>query len=101
VTNKANLILPIVHLNGTSANDLVDQRATAIDALHAAGDALAKMAPNGRDYYPVPGLMPQAVDQHERRMNSLKALIHEIEMEMLAVSDLRSNHERAKRHSDV
>lgn len=81
-------VLPIVHLNGTSKETLVSLRAVAIDALHAAGQHLAAMAPNGRDYYPVDGLMAQAQAQHDRRMATLHALIDEIENEMLLISNI-------------
>lgn len=81
-------VLPIVHLNGTSKETLVSLRAVAIDALHAASQHLAAMAPNGRDYYPVPGLMEKAQVQHDRRMSALRGLIDEIEVEMNRLSDL-------------
>lgn len=80
--NEATIVLPIVHLNGTSAQELIEQRCEMINALHDAGKALARMAPNGRDYYPKPGLMDQAVKQHDRRMKTLKELIEEIDHEV-------------------
>jgi hypothetical protein len=55
-----NLVLPIIRLNGSSKQDLVKSRIDFAQALHAAGDALAAMSPNGRDYYPQPGLMEPA-----------------------------------------
>lgn len=85
MSTTAAPILPIVHMNGTSREALVQCRADAIDKLHMAGIALALMGPNGRDHYPEPGLMDKAVQQHDRRINALKALIAEIEAEMVAI----------------
>jgi hypothetical protein len=81
-------VLPIVHLNGTTRTELVELRANCVDSLREAGRMLAAMAPNGRDYYPEPGRMDRAVEQHDRRMNALRELINEIEAEMLAVDRL-------------
>jgi hypothetical protein len=43
---------PTLHLNGTSATDLLEQ---TLNATHAVSDAITKLeaaAPNARDYYP-------------------------------------------------
>jgi hypothetical protein len=80
-----NLVLPIIHLNGSSKQALVEQRVACAQALRNAGDALAAMSPNGRDYYPQPRLMEQAAAQHRRRAETLNALLTEIEQEMLAI----------------
>ena len=81
----ADLVIPIVHMNGTSREALKDERANVIDALVEAGKHLARMAPNGRDYYLEKGLMDKAVAQQERRMNTLKSLITELEAELEAI----------------
>ncbi len=44
---------PIVHLNGTSKEDLLQQYLDAGHALQAALEAMRGSYPNGRDYYPV------------------------------------------------
>lgn len=59
--SKTKVIAPLVHLNGTSKQELIEQRANAIDALTEAGRQLAFAGPNGRDYYPEPGLMQEQV----------------------------------------
>jgi len=41
-----------MHLNGTSANDLLDQHRAAMTAVEEAIEALHNAAPNARDYYP-------------------------------------------------
>jgi hypothetical protein len=81
------IVSPIVHCNGTSAAELLDLRETAYAALDAAAAALCQMAPNGRDYYPQPGLMTQADAQHRRRVQAIRDIMQEIEAECFAISD--------------
>ena len=50
---------PIVHMNGTGWSDLYEQYDAANAALRAAGDALRKASPNGRDYYVHPYERPR------------------------------------------
>jgi hypothetical protein len=81
-----NVIVPIVHSNGTGRRELLDQRCLAIDSLVAAGDALAKASPHDRDYYPRGGDYCQAAHrQHERRVGILQALIDELTAEAEAL----------------
>lgn len=86
-TADATLVVPIVHLNGTSANSLVEDRLKAYAAIGEAYDALKQMGPNGRDYYPQPGLMQLAIEQHRRRLLVLDALRAEIEAECEAINE--------------
>lgn len=79
---KTDLIVPVVHLNGTGKQDLIDMRERVDETLRLALAALKQMAPNGRDYYPVPGLMDRAVEQHFRRMRVLTDLQDELEEEI-------------------
>ncbi len=46
------MILPTVHLNGTSKAALLEQLENASNALNDAYAAMKQAAPNGRDYYP-------------------------------------------------
>lgn len=77
-----NVILPIVHLNGTSASSLIDARIKAYEALHEALDAFSEVAPNGRDYYPEPGRMKKAIEQHNRRCEAIFEITKELEYEI-------------------
>lgn len=88
------MILPIVHLNGTSKNDLIEQRREACIKLHEALDALSAMAPNGRDYYPVPGLFYKAVAISDARMATVRGIWKEVEAEAIALMDLPENRGR-------
>lgn len=47
--NHSGVVLPIVHLNGTSREQLMEERLNARDALQEALRALCRAAPNGRD----------------------------------------------------
>jgi len=81
--SNENLVLPIVHLNGTSRKELVDLRCEFGRKLRDAVEALTAMSPNGRDYYPEPGRLEKATAQHKRRLDTLHALYVEIESEVL------------------
>lgn len=83
-----DLVMPIVHLNGTSAESLLEERGNAWNAINEAYAALRRMAPNARDYYPgQPGLFEQAVAQHTRRLQALHDVMDELEMECDSIAD--------------
>lgn len=44
------MIKPIININGTSPDELIQTRRKAIEALDNAMKALQEMTPNGRDY---------------------------------------------------
>jgi hypothetical protein len=76
----SDLKIPTIHLNGTSKDALFQQVCNAIDAVHAAGDALAQATPNGRDYYPQgQEAIYAAMRQHEARMTKLREVARELE----------------------
>ena len=81
------MIMPTVHLNGTSQNDLLEGW---LKISHALGDALKAMyneGPNGRDYYQVPGAFTQAVAEHGARVEKIKAVKAEIDAIVEHVAD--------------
>lgn len=80
--SKGELIVPIVHLNGTSADELKEQLQFAYSSLWDAVEALKRSAPNGRDYYPQPGLLEKAELQHRRRIMTLHSMQQELEDQM-------------------
>jgi hypothetical protein len=70
---------PTIHLNGTSAESLLEQYRAAMDALQDAQSALAGTQPNGRDYYPAgPEAMDAALKEHWDRMTRLKEVRDQI-----------------------
>lgn len=73
------MILPTIHLNGTSKNNLFDGYVTALLAVEAAIDAVAQAAPHGRDYYPQGDhALRQAQAEHQDRLRRLNAISEEL-----------------------
>lgn len=73
------LILPTVHLNGTSKQELFDTYFEALDAIATARVALTKAYPNGRDYYPQGNTaIQQAMSQHADRLQRLETIYDEL-----------------------
>lgn len=73
------IMIPMVHLNGTSKKELVSQYDNAIQALETALDVLLKSAPNGRDYYPLgPNAYEVAREQHYARITKINSVISEL-----------------------
>ena len=74
------MILPTIHINGSSARDLLAGYSDAANAICAALEALARCAPNGRDYY-VQGnyAIQNAIAEHTARANKLRDVLREIE----------------------
>jgi hypothetical protein len=73
------IMVPMVHLNGTSKQSLLDQYENAIKALEDAKDVLLKSAPNGRDYYPKgPDAYGVAFNQHITRVGKISSIINEL-----------------------
>ena len=76
----AKLAIPTVHLNGTSAGELVDQLCDAVTAIRAAEKTLANACPNGRDYYPQGAdAVQEALRQHANRLHHLRAVRDELD----------------------
>ena len=74
------MMIPTVHLNGTSREELVRQIERAYEHLDKAMDALAQAAPHGRDYY-TQGMdaYQKAAAEHESRMARLHSVHKELE----------------------
>lgn len=57
---------PTIHMNGTSAKELVDQQLEVVKSARELRRALARAAPNGRDFYPQgEDALRQARQQHD------------------------------------
>jgi hypothetical protein len=85
MSDKPEIVLPIIHMNGTSAKSLIEERNMAYNALQEAYGFLKHMAPNGRDYYPEPGRMEKATAQHLRRLSVIHDLMNELEFEIAEI----------------
>lgn len=73
------MLIPTIHLNGTSRGELVEQNLESFRAIGLAIEALYKAAPNGRDYYTQgPGAIHQALSEHADRVRRLENVRQEI-----------------------
>lgn len=73
-----NLEIPVVHLNGTSKESLIEGYVNASEAVRAAIVALGEAAPNQRDYYLRPGTFERAEEQHMSRLQRLIDVMQEL-----------------------
>lgn len=77
---EASPALPTVHLNGTGVDALFNEAVEAGEALRTAAEAVARAAPNARDYYPQgPGAFDEAQREHEARLAALARLAADYE----------------------
>lgn len=76
---KFQIIQPIIHLNGTSKSELLEQLCEVHSALGEVYEKMKQASPNGRDYYPVVGLFEKAQEQHRRRLQIVHDLQEELE----------------------
>lgn len=75
-----NLEIPTIHLNGTSADRLLEDIYYADAKISEAVEALAQTAPNGRDYYTKGnGALERAQSQHSARVQKLLDVKKELE----------------------
>src|SRR6185369_3925741 len=71
--------VPCVHLNGTSAGELLEQLDNAVDAARALAVALRQAFPNGRDHYPT-GTEQRAIKEHCLRQEKVLEVAAELVM---------------------
>ena len=87
---------PVVHLNGTSAADLLEGYLKAMSKLWEAADALDKCLPNGRDYL-APGGIQVAVAEHTARILKVIDVRKEIETIIENIQEQQEMRERRKK----
>lgn len=73
-------IFPIVNLNGTSAESLIEDTLRAIRALRLALTKMGEAHPHGRDYQVHGGamLLASAIQDHESRLKRVQSVIDEL-----------------------
>jgi hypothetical protein len=81
------VIVPIIHLNGTSPDRLCEALSDVYYSASQLMEVLKQAAPNGRDYYPMPGLFDKACEQHRARMQSVTDLQTSIEKEIEGIME--------------
>jgi len=73
------MILPTIHDNGTSKDQLVKELIDVHEALDTAYRVMKETAPNARDYYPQgPRKFAIAVEEHLGRLKRLDQIKEEI-----------------------
>lgn len=71
--------LPIVHLNGSGRQRLLDQYEAVVVALNAALAAFSAASPHGRDYYPKgEAAFSAARDEYLRRCAMIEAVRQDV-----------------------
>ena len=86
-TPQIPLAVPYVHLNGDRAETLLDRIEAAYGAVSTALDTLRECRPNGRNAYPVDGLMEKLEAQHQARQEHLQAVLDSLEAEATALNE--------------
>uniref|UniRef100_A0A6M3KZI5 Uncharacterized protein n=1 Tax=viral metagenome TaxID=1070528 RepID=A0A6M3KZI5_9ZZZZ len=71
------MIVPIVHNNGTSREELMRQLLGAHNAIYTTIEALAAAAPNSRDYHHTNNWLP-ARNEHIERMEAMRRIRDEV-----------------------
>lgn len=71
-------IFPTIHLNGTSAGELIAEIENATGAINLACDALAKTAPNMRDYPDYKGFI-SARDALQADLTAMHNILHRLQ----------------------
>ena len=95
------MTFPTVHLNGTSAETLIEGYCNARTAVMAAQDALAQIEFNARDYYVKgPDAYPAARKEHTARLAALAKIADELLQIAMDVQDQQQEREeqRAQRY---
>lgn len=80
---------PIIHLNGDSARDLVEQYSDAAMAIEDAIKEVAQTYPHMRNYYvdPDPEAGQRAQEQHESRLTRLLEVKEELKQLAMHCAD--------------
>jgi len=77
---QENITIPMVHLNGTSKKELLEQLENAYRAVVDAGRVLARATPHDRDYYVIgDDVGAKARDEHYARMRKLADIERDLE----------------------
>ena len=85
---QISVTLPVLHLNGSGKDRLIDALLEAATVLREAQEKVAVTAPNARDFYPRgPEALRQATTEHEERLRRLRDTADEIEALAIGISD--------------
>lgn len=74
------MLMPSIHLNGSAPRQLIEDNLDAAHHVREALAALARAAPNGRDYYPQgEGAYRQARAEHDARADKLRSILTDLD----------------------
>lgn len=80
--------VPVVNLNGSPAQSLIDARMAASDAVREAMRLLSECSPNGRDYQTAPmGEYEIARTTYIDRHSFLDRMVNELQDEAIAIQE--------------
>jgi hypothetical protein len=83
-----NPVCPIINLNGSNPQSLLDSYIEAMNALETAADLMSKIDVHGRDYQlNPPGEYNRAMIEHQSRLNNLALMHDELEFIGMNISD--------------
>lgn len=82
------MMTPTIHMNGTSREDLLEENAVAVVSLQRAFSAVAKAAPNARDYHLQGGdAFGKALAEHDERLKKIDT----VRLELVAIANAISD----------
>lgn len=79
---------PIVNINGTSKEELIQQRSKAMLAVRQAMEVLSQLRPHGRDYCGDSQRYNADVQVHVLRFRALQDIHNDLEQEALTIEGL-------------
>lgn len=79
------IMRPLINLNGTSPDSLIDARIKARDAVLALMQALGETAPNGRDYIGDSAAYNRDLEIYRARLAALESLYEALGDEALDI----------------
>lgn len=82
------VVLPIIHINGSTAQSLLNDLGEVQFNLHNAMAALLKNCPHKRNYYLKDGLFEEAMRQHEHRLTVLRGVLDSLRNEAEGIANM-------------
>ena len=79
------MIQPIININGTDKDDLVNPRIAALDHINDVIETLKHVTPNGRDYLGDTERLNADRQKHFDRIATLRTLYNELYEEAIAI----------------
>lgn len=89
---KPGLMVPFIHSNGTSGEELARLNIKVAESLQQVLDDLALATPHGRDFYHYEdGALGIAVDQWQSRVDKIKDVLAEQRQIVFHIQDILEN----------